>query len=172
MRYEEVVQQKAERLVDRRLFYQMVIVEDKNCVLRHVRGGLDERCQHRLALRRWAAEKSPQLALHNPRLRRLPRSQQVAEEALDIIIPFVERQPGDRVGAGTRPLGEQRRLAVAGGSRNQEQFIVGDSALESVDEVFAGDEDRWPGWNAHFGCQKNRIHRTTTLRRFPSTVLL
>ena len=127
----------------------------------HVVGDVDERRQDGVAIRRHPAEEQAQRALADARLHLLPRRQQVAKEALDVVVLLAERQPGDWEAARLGPLGEQRRLAIAGRGRDQDELVVGDAALESVDEPGAAHRVMRLWRNPQFGCQESGIHNTT-----------
>ena len=70
--------------------------------------------QNRVDIRGHPAEKQAQRTLPHRWLKLCPPSQQVAQEVLNIIILFAERQPNNREAASTRPGGKQGRLATTG----------------------------------------------------------
>jgi hypothetical protein len=84
---------------------------------------------------------------------RLPCGQQIAKEAIRIIVLVAERQPGDPERAAVGPLGEERRLAISGGRRDQDELVVRNPALERVDEPVAVHQAMRLWRNLDLGCQ-------------------
>ena len=83
----------------------------------------------------------------------LPSGQQIPKEASWVVVLLVERQPGDPVRTGSSPLGKERRLAIAGGCRDQDELVIGNSMLERVDEPDATHHAMGLWRNPDLGCQ-------------------
>src|SRR5438128_442728 len=62
-----------------------------------------------------------------------------------------------------RPLGEQRRLAIASWSRDQDEFVVRDATLEGLKEPDAAHRVMRLRWDPQFGRQENSIHTATAI---------
>ena len=74
----------------------------------------------------------------------LQRDQQVGEEDLGVVVPLVERQPGERPFVLTLPLPEEGRLAVAGRCREEDHGGVG-GLPQPIDQLAPNHETvlRW-----------------------------
>src|SRR5690242_4742469 len=133
----QVVQQEGQRLMDGRIFDQMIIVENENQVIGSVDGGIGKRGQYSFAIRRHRAEQHLQRAFPDLRLNLLPSCQQVAEEAIRVIILHVNREPDNCQAACVRPCSERGSLAIACGGGDQRQLGALDALLEDIQEVGA-----------------------------------
>ncbi len=76
----------------------------------------------------------------NIRRNRLQSRDEVSQKAGGVVIPFVQRQPGDRSLATSDPFADQRGFAKAGGGRDEGQFTARRQALvQPLDQAGAGD---------------------------------
>ena len=82
-----------------------------------------------------------------------PGGQQITKEAIRVVVLLAERQPGDLERAGVGPLGELRRFAIAGGRRDQDELVIGNSMLECVDEPGTAHHAMRLRRNLDLGCQ-------------------
>jgi hypothetical protein len=81
-----VVEQEGQRLVNGWVFNQVIIVEDKHRVVNYAISGVDKSREHGIAVRRHAAEEQAQSAFSQTGLNFLPCRQQVAQEAIEVVI--------------------------------------------------------------------------------------
>ena len=65
----------------------------------------------------------------------IPRGHQVAQKALEVVVCFFERQPGDPKPARVCPLAQEGGFSVSGGCSNQREFGMGNFALERIAEA-------------------------------------
>ena len=78
----------------------------------------------------------------NIRRNRLQRSDEVSQKACGIVIPFIQRQPGDRSFATGDPFADQRGFPKAGGGRDEGQFAAcNEPLIQPLDQ--AGAEDNF-----------------------------
>ena len=77
----------------------------------------------------------------NIRRDRLQSSDEVNQKACGVVIPFVQRQPGDRSLATGDPFADQRGFTEAGGGRDEGQFAV-QTLVQPLDQAGAGDNFR------------------------------
>ena len=82
---------------------------------------------------------------------------EVSQKACGVVIPFVQRQPGGRSLATSKPLADQRGFTEAGGGRDEGQFAV-QTLVQPFDQAWAEDDSR-PRWgDIEFGGQNWRNH--------------
>lgn len=139
----------------------MDVVEDEHGVTGEVPSEGEKSGEDGVGRRREGAEEESERAVDGAGLDRLPGGQEVAEEAVGVVVVFAEGEPGDWVAAGTGPLGEQGRLAVAGGGGDEGEFRGGDVALEGGEEPGARQEATHLRGNLGFGCQEGGVHGAT-----------
>ena len=72
----------------------------------------------------WKGLKRIQHPFSNIRRNRLQSSDEVSQKACGVVIPFVQRQPGDRSFTICDPFADQRGFTKAGGGRDEGQFAV------------------------------------------------
>jgi hypothetical protein len=73
--------------------------------------------------------------LFDVRLRVGPGHHQQAQPILGLVVIRIKRQPNHPAATLVCPLGEQGGLAIACWGREQNQFVMRDTALKEVDEV-------------------------------------
>ena len=160
-RWRQVREQEGEGVVDRFGIDHMVVVEDKDEIVRQggdlVEQGGQDRCGRQ---RRRGVEHS-----HHPRpdLRRdrLQGSDEVGEEARRVVIPVVQREPGGRAVAPGDPCADEGGLAEAGGGGDEGQGAV-QPLVEPREQAGAADKVRPGRGEIEFGGEQWRRHRPTS----------
>ena len=114
----QVFEQKGEGMVYR--FgnpERMVVIQDKDETVREGGDLIEQGCQNRFGGRRLRGLQHSQHPFANIRLNGLQSGDEVRQKACGVVVPFIQRQPGDRPGslASGDPLADQRGLAKAGG---------------------------------------------------------
>ena len=117
-------EQKGEGRVNRCSIKHVVIVEHKD---EAVRGGSDviEQGRQQRVGRRWL--RRLERTYHSCADGRHDRAQsgdEVRQKACEFVLPFVQRQPGDRSLAAGQPVADQRGLAEADWGRDERQLAV------------------------------------------------
>ena len=90
-----MVEQEGHCSLDGRFLYEVIIVEHEGKVVGFIRRCIDESRQNRIGLRRACPEEQSQGAFHDTWPDRLPGRQQVTQEALQIVVFFSDRKPGN-----------------------------------------------------------------------------
>ena len=102
--WRQVLEQKGEGFVNRFGIDHMIVVQDKDEIVRDGGDFIEQGCQNRFDWR-WlrglehANTPSPIL-----RRNRLQSRDEVSQKACGVVIPFVQRQPGDRFCHNQRPI--------------------------------------------------------------------
>jgi hypothetical protein len=114
-----VLDQERERLVHLLCADHVVVVEDEHGLLpgQIVDQRRDQALERR---RRWRAEQRSH-PFAGPRPSPVQRGHRVAPEPGRVVVPRVQREPGDRMLAVPGPVGEQDRLAVSGRGGGQDE---------------------------------------------------
>ncbi len=166
----QVLEQKGEGLVNRFGINHMVIIQDEDEIVRDGGNFIEQGCQQSI---RWAAAEGigaqPTPLLQYFGCNRLQSSDEVSQKAGGVVIPFVQRQPGDRSLATGDPFADQRGFAKAGGGRDEGQFASCRALVQPLDQAGAEDNFR-PRWgNIKFGEEKwlrhSKINYTSRLIR-------
>ena len=103
----------------------MVVVQDKDEIVRDGGDLVEQGCQKQFDRRRLRRLKrgstTPRQCLRRDRLQ---SRDEVSQKTSRVVIPFVQRQPGDRLvrTTGGNPLADQRGFAKAGGGGDEGQF--------------------------------------------------
>src|SRR3712207_6093634 len=90
----QVLQQKAEGIVNRCGINDVVVVEDENEIVRDGGDLIEQSRQNRFGWRRLRGLEQTQHTFSNVRSNRLQGSDEVSQEACWVVIPFVQRKPG------------------------------------------------------------------------------
>ncbi len=80
---------------------------------------IEQGCQNRFDWRWLRGLEHSQHPFSNIRCNRLQRSDEVSQKACGVVIPFVQRQPGDRSVTTGDPFADQRGFAKAGRGRDE-----------------------------------------------------
>ena len=171
-RRRQVIEQVGQPAMDRRLADQVNVVEDEQKPLQ--RGELvDQEGQHCFtAQRSQRATCRLQHALRTlaqARLDGLQCGDEVGPEAGRVVFPLLKREPGrlqPTVPFGVDPLGEQSRLAVASGGREEDQAVLGAQPLVQAGEQAGARDVVGPqGWDVKLGLEEGDGHGTLDLHR-------
>jgi hypothetical protein len=144
-RWGHMLQQPGERLVNRFVMSQVGIVDNDDQVARQVVGKVADLGQHRVAVWLGPAKAYTRRRVANAWLHHLPSQDEEPEEAIEVIVLVVERDPGHRIRTRPCPLGQEGGLAIAGRGGDQHDPGAGDSLLEHGNQVIAlhGVNRRW-----------------------------
>ena len=137
----QVLEQKGEDLVNRFGINHMVVIQDKDEIVRDGGDFIEQGCQNRFGRRWLRGLEHTQHPSPNIRLNRLQSSDEVRQKAGGVVIPFVQRQPGDRSFATGDPFADQRGFAKAGGSRDEGQF-TSQTLVQSLDQARTQDNSQ------------------------------
>ena len=107
----------------------MVVVQDKDEIVRDGGDFIEQGCQNRFDGRRLRGLEHTQHPFSNIRRNRLQSSDEVRQKAGGVVIPFVQRQPGDRSLATGNPFADQRGFAKAGGGRDEGQLAAAEPSF-------------------------------------------
>jgi hypothetical protein len=118
----QVLQQEAERLVDRLGLDQVIVVQHQHDRIGHASQLVDQRGRHRLEGSRLLALQQPGDRTGNPWARPVQCGGDVAPEPHWVVVGLVQRQPGHRPLATPGPVGQQGGLAEAGRGADQHQL--------------------------------------------------
>ena len=140
----QVLEQKGEGIVNRFGINHVVVVKDEDELVREGGDVIEQGRQHRFGWRWLRGLEHTQHPCANRRRNRLQRSDEVGQKAGGVVIPFVQRQPGDRSLATGDPFADQRGFAKAGGGRDEGQFAV-QPLVQPLDQARAEDHVR-PRW--------------------------
>ena len=119
----------------------MVIVQDQDEMIRDGGDFIEQGCQNRFGGRWLRGLERAQHPFSNIRRNRLQSSDEVSQKAGGVVIPFVQRQPGDRSLATGDPFADQRGFAKAGGGRDEGQFTM-QALVQPLDQAGAEDNVR------------------------------
>ena len=122
--WRQVFEQKGEGFVNRFGINQMVVVQDKDEIVREGGDFIEQGCQNRFGWRRLRGLEHSQHPFSNIRCNRLQSRDEVSQKAGGVVIPFVQRQPGDRSLATGDPFADQRGFTKAGGGRDEGQLAA------------------------------------------------
>ena len=124
-----VFDEESQGLIDRLGIDRVIIIKDEQKVLRDGGNFVEQGGQNGFDLQRLGGLERSQQPLANSRLDRLQRGDQVRDEPRRIVIPLIQRQPGDRPPATGDPFADQGGLAKAGGGGDEGQFAARREAL-------------------------------------------
>src|SRR5438552_3031048 len=144
-----MLEQKGESIVDRFGINNVVVVKDEHEVVRDCGDFIQQSGQNRFDWWRLRGLEHTQHAFSNVRRNRLQSSDEVSEKAWWVVIPFVQRQPGDRSLATGEPFAEQRSFTKAGGCRDEGQFAV-QTLVQLLDQAGTRDNFRPRGRDIKF----------------------
>ena len=82
----------------------MVVVQDKDEIVRDGGDFIEQGCQNRFGGWRLRGLEQVQHPFSNIRRNRLQRRDEVRQKACGVVIPFVQRQPGNRSLANWQPI--------------------------------------------------------------------
>ena len=99
-----VFDEESQGLIDRLGIDRVVVIQDEQKVLRDGGNFVEQGGQNGFDLQRLGGLERSQQPLPNSRLDRLQRFYQVRDEARRIVIPFIQRQPGNRSSRNRRPI--------------------------------------------------------------------
>ena len=153
--WRQVLEQKGEGFVNRFGINHMVVVQDEDEIVRDGGDFIEQGCQNRFDWRWLRGLEHTQHPFSNIRRNRLQSSDEVSQKAGGVVIPFVQRQPGDRSPATGDPFADQRGFAKAGGGRDEGQFAARrETLVQPLDQAGAEDNVR-PRWgDIKFGEEK------------------
>ena len=135
----------------------MVIVQDEDEMVRDGGDFIEQGCQNRFDWRRLRGLEHSQHPCSNIRCNRLQSRDEVSQKAGGVVIPFVQRQPGDRSLATGNPFADQRGFAKPGGGRDEGQFAV-QALVQPLDQAGAEDNFRPRRGDIKFREEKWRRH--------------
>ena len=144
----QVLDQEGKDTVNRFCINSVVVVEDKDEIVRDSGDFIDQSRQNRFDGWRLGGLERPQHSSPDVLRNRLQGSDEVGKKARGVAIPFVQRQPGDRPPATGDPLADQRGLAETGWSGDEGQPAV-QALVEARDQAWSED-GMGPGW----GCEE------------------
>ena len=119
--WRQVLEQKGEGIVNRFGINHVVVVKDEDEIVRDGGDFIEQGRQNRFGWRWLRGLEHTQHPCSNIRRNRLQRSDEVSQKACGVVIPFVQRQPGDRSLATGDPFADQRGFPKAGGGRDEGQ---------------------------------------------------
>ena len=122
--WRQVLEQKGEGIVNRFGINHVVVVKDEDEIVRDGGDFIEQGRQNRFGGRWLRGLEHSQHPCSNIRRNRLQSSDEVSQKAGGVVIPFVQRQPGDRSLATGDPFADQRGFAKAGGGRDEGQFAA------------------------------------------------
>ena len=131
---------------------------------------IEQGCQNRFGWRWLRRLEHSQHPFSNLRRNCLQSRDEVSQKTCGVVIPFVQRQPGDRLPATGNPFADQRGFAKPGGGRDEGQFAVRrETLVQPLDQAGAEDNFR-PRWgDIKFGEEKwlrhSKINYTSRLIR-------
>ncbi len=135
----------------------MVVVQHQHDLLGHPGQLVDQRGDHRLEGGRLQALQERGDLLGDPRAQRVQGGGDMAPEPRRVVVGVVQRQPGNRSGIVSGPVGQQGGLAEAGRGAHQGQLVL--MCLgEPVDQPGAGHEAGTGARDVQLGRQQ-RIRR-------------
>ena len=135
-----VFDEESQGLIDRLGIDRVVVIQDEQKVLRDGGNFVEQGDQNGFDLQRLGGLERSQQPLANSRLDRLQRFYQVRDEPRRIVIPLIQRQPGDRLFATCDPRADQGGFTKAGGGRDEGQPARPRKALiQPLDQARAED---------------------------------
>jgi hypothetical protein len=149
----QVLQQEAERLVDRLGLDQVVVVQHQHDRLGRTGQLVDHHGRDRLARTGLRALQEPGGLLGNPRGDRVQRGGDVAPEPHRVVVSLVQRQPGHRPPAASGPVGQQGRLAEPGRGADQDQ-LAARPLVQTLQQPRARHEPGPRPWHMQLGRQQ------------------
>ena len=103
--WRQVLEQKGEGIVNRFGINHVVVVKDEDEVIRDGGDFIEQGCQNRFGGWRLRGLEHTQYPCSNHSQRnRLQSSDEVSQKACGVVIPFVQRQPGEPVARNRRPI--------------------------------------------------------------------
>ena len=124
----------------------MIVVQDKDELVRDDGDFIEQSCQNRFSGRWLRGLKRTQHPLSNIRHNRLQRRDEVCQKGCGVVIPFVQRQPGNRSITTGDPFAGQRGLSKPGGGGDEGQFAARrEAVVQPFDQAGAADNlgRRW-----------------------------
>ena len=118
---------------------------------------VDQRRQDCLNSGRRGGTEHRQGSFASPWLCLLQRGSQVRPEARRVIVPFVQREPGDGPPAAGGPLAQQRGLAKAGRGGDEREFAV-QARVQPLDQARTRDQLGPDGGDIQFGGKQRHGH--------------
>ena len=115
----------------------MVVVQYEDEMVRDGGDFIEQGCQNRFDWRWLRGLERSQHSCANICRNRLQSSDEVSQKTGGVIIPFIQRQPGDRPPATGDPFADQRGFAKAGGSRDEGQFTAAETLVQPLDQARA-----------------------------------
>jgi hypothetical protein len=129
-----VVQKKGQGVVDRPCIDGVVVVEDEYEIVRDGCDLVEQGRQNRFGRRRLGGPEHTRHPFPDIRHDRLQGGDEVSEKARGVVVPLVQRQPGDgSIGTGG-PFAEKRGLAEAGWGGDEGQPAV-DALFQTLDQT-------------------------------------
>src|SRR6266567_7885120 len=153
----QVLDEIGEGNVNRFGIKHVVVVKDEDEMVRE-RGDLIEQGRQDCFGWRWLRGlKHTQHPFPNIRRNRLQSSDQVRQKACGVVIPFVQRQPGDRSLDEGDPCTDQRGFPKAGGGRDEGQLAV-QTLVQPLEQAGAADNVRPKPGDIQFRGENGRWH--------------
>ena len=137
----QVLQQKGEGEVNWPGINDVVVVKDEDETVRDRGDFIEQGRQNRFGRRRLGRLEYTQHPFPNIRVNRLQTSDQVSEKACGVVIPQVQRHPGDRPLATGDPFADKRGFAKARRGRDEGQFPVR-TLVQPLDQARTKDDFR------------------------------
>ena len=134
--WRQVLDQKGEGIVNRFGINRMVVIQDEDEIVRDGGDFIEQGCQNRFDGWRLRGLEHIQHPCSHIRRNRLQSSDEVSQKVRGIVIPFVQRQPGDaNLGfaslATGGPFADQRSFTKTSGRRD-EGHLACSEVLRSV----------------------------------------
>jgi hypothetical protein len=133
-----MAQEEGKVIVDRPRLQHVVVVQDQHELLR---GGLelvDQGGHDALARDATRAAEEGKHALAHAADGTIERDDHVSPEPDRVVVPCIQRQPGDGPPRGCGPVSEQGGLAEAGG-RAHKDHLPGHPLIEPLDQAWSGE---------------------------------
>ena len=138
-------------------FDEMIVIKDEDNPVGEGGNLVEQGGQNRFDVDRARGLQRGQCSFPNIAFNGLQGGDKVGQEAGQVVVPFVQREPGDGPLAASDSLAQQRRLAKAGRGRDERQFAV-QTRVQPLDQARARHQ-LWPGgWDIEFGGQEWRGH--------------
>ena len=158
----QVLDQEGQRIVHRLGVEDVVVVEHEHDIARDGGDVVEQGRQRRLEWRGLRRLEHGQYPFADPGRNRLQGRDQIGQEAAEVAVAFIERQPRHRSPAARDPFADQGGLAKAGRSGDQGQPVAGSEAfVQPLDQSRTEDDPSPRRWDVELGGQDRRGHRST-----------
>ncbi len=93
--------------------------------------------------------------------KRLQSSNKISQKACEVVIPFIQRQPGDRLPATGDPFADQRGFTKTGGGGDEGQLAARREAIVQLLDQTRAEDNFSPRWgDVKFRSQNRRGHKS------------